>query len=65
MKPRSIIELEEKVTNYKPKTNLMISEYKKQLQKIRNDKIGYYLFRQDNLHRNNKIKSFYYSFNSK
>jgi inner membrane protein len=46
MKPRSIIELEEKVTNYKPKTNLMISEYKKQLQKIRNDKIGYYLFRE-------------------
>jgi inner membrane protein len=36
---KSIIELEEKVTNYKPKTNLMISEYKKQLQKIRNDKI--------------------------
>jgi hypothetical protein len=33
MKPRkNIIELEEKVANYKPKTNLMISEYKKQLQ---------------------------------
>jgi inner membrane protein len=37
---KSIIELEEKVSNYKPKTNLMISEYKKQLQKIKNDKIG-------------------------
>jgi hypothetical protein len=29
MKPRENNELEEKVTNYKPKTNLMISEYKK------------------------------------
>ena len=37
---KSIIELEEKVSNYKPKTNLMIAEYKKQLQKIKNDKIG-------------------------
>ena len=37
---KSIIELEEKVSNYKPKINLMISEYKKQLQKIKNDKIG-------------------------
>jgi hypothetical protein len=37
---KSIIELEEKVSNYKPKTNLMISEYKKQLQKIKNDHIA-------------------------
>jgi inner membrane protein len=37
---KNIIELEEKVANYKPKTNLMIAEYKKQLQKIKHDKIG-------------------------
>jgi hypothetical protein len=36
MKPKKkIIELENKL-NYKPKTNLMIAEYKKQLQKIKN-----------------------------
>lgn len=37
---KSIIELEKKVENYKPKTNLMIAEYKKQLSKIKNDQIG-------------------------
>jgi inner membrane protein len=37
---KNIIELEDKIENYKPKTNLMIAEYKKQLQKIKNDKIG-------------------------
>jgi inner membrane protein len=37
---KKIIELENKVQNYKPKTNLMITEYKKQLQKIKNDHIG-------------------------
>jgi inner membrane protein len=36
---KNIIELEEKVSNYKPKTNLMISEYKK-LQKLKIDHIG-------------------------
>jgi hypothetical protein len=35
MKQKKIIELENKVQNYKPKTNLMIAEYKKQLQKIK------------------------------
>jgi inner membrane protein len=37
---KKIIELENKVQNYKPKTNLMIGEYKKQLQKVKNDHIG-------------------------
>lgn len=37
---KQIIELEKKVENYKPKTNLMIAEYKKQLQKIKNGQIG-------------------------
>ena len=37
---KSIIELEKKVENYKPKTNLMIAEYKKQLEKIKNDQVG-------------------------
>ena len=37
---KSIIELEKKVENYKPKTNLMIAEYKKQLEKIKNNQIG-------------------------
>ena len=37
---KSIIELEKKVENYKPKTNLMIAEYKDQLNKIRNMKLG-------------------------
>jgi inner membrane protein len=37
---KKIIELENKVQNYKPKTNLMIAEYKKQLHKIKNDHIG-------------------------
>lgn len=35
-----IIDLEKKVDNYKPKTNLMIAEYKKQLDKIKSNKIG-------------------------
>ena len=37
---KSIIELEKKVENYKPKTNLMIAEYKKQLEKIKKNQIG-------------------------
>lgn len=37
---KNIIELERKVENHKPKTNLMIAEYKKQLQKIKSDQIG-------------------------
>lgn len=37
---KQIIELEKKVENYKPKTNLMIAEYKKQLDKIKNNQIG-------------------------
>lgn len=36
---RNIIELERKVENHKPKTNLMIAEYKKQLLKIRSNEI--------------------------
>jgi inner membrane protein len=36
---KKIIELENKVLNYKPKTNLMIAEYKKQLKK-KNNQIG-------------------------
>ncbi len=41
---KNIIELEKKVENYKPKTNLMIAEYKKQLDKIKKgqlDNINY------------------------
>ena len=30
----------QKIENYKPKTNLMISEYKKQIQKIKNGQIA-------------------------
>jgi inner membrane protein len=37
---KKIIDLEKKIESYKPKTNLMIAEYKKQLQKIKNDHIG-------------------------
>lgn len=37
---KQIIELEKKVENYKPKTNLMIAEYKKQLEKIKSNQIG-------------------------
>jgi hypothetical protein len=37
---KKIIELEKKVENYKPKTNLMIAEYKKQLEKIKSNQIG-------------------------
>lgn len=37
---KNIIDLERKVENHKPKTNLMIAEYKKQLQKIKSDQIG-------------------------
>ena len=37
---KKIIELENKVANYKPKTNLMIAEYKKQLEKIKSNQIG-------------------------
>ena len=37
---KNIIDLENKIANYKPKTNLMIAEYKKQLQKIKSDQIG-------------------------
>ena len=37
---KHIIELEKKVENYKPKTNLMIAEYKKQLEKIKKNQIG-------------------------
>jgi|26BtaG_2_1085354.scaffolds.fasta_scaffold00362_3 inner membrane protein len=36
---KNIIELERKIENHKPKTNLMIAEYKKQLQKIKSDEI--------------------------
>ena len=36
---RNIIELEKKVENHKPKTNLMIAEYKKQLLKISSNEI--------------------------
>ena len=37
---KKIIELENKVANYKPKTNLMIAEYKKQLEKIKSNQIS-------------------------
>jgi inner membrane protein len=37
---KKIIELEKQIENYKPKTNLMIAEYKKQLQKIKNNNIA-------------------------
>ena len=37
---KKIIELEKQIEHYKPKTNLMISEYKRQLEKIKNDQIG-------------------------
>lgn len=37
---KNIIELEKKIENYKPKTNLMIAEYKKQLDKIKKCQIG-------------------------
>ena len=37
---KNIIELERKVENYKPKTNLMIAEYKRQLAKIKNTQLG-------------------------
>ena len=37
---KNIIDLENKIANYKPKTNLMIAEYKKQLQKIKSNQIG-------------------------
>src|SRR5690606_6601207 len=36
---RNIIELERKIESHKPKTNLMIAEYKKQLLKIKNNEI--------------------------
>ncbi len=37
---KNIIELQKKVENYKPKTNLMIPEYKKQLLKIKSSEIA-------------------------
>ncbi len=37
---KKIIELEEKIVNYKLKTNLMIAEYKKQLAKVKSNQIG-------------------------
>jgi len=37
---KKIIELEKQLEHYKPKTNLMISEYKKQLNRIKNNQIG-------------------------
>jgi inner membrane protein len=37
---KKIIELERQIENYKPKTNLMIAEYKKQLQKIKSNNIA-------------------------
>lgn len=37
---KKIIELEKQIENYKPKTNLMIAEYKKQLQKIKSNQIA-------------------------
>jgi inner membrane protein len=37
---KKIIELEKQIENYKPKTNLMIAEYKKQLQKIKSNNIA-------------------------
>jgi hypothetical protein len=49
MKPKKkIIELERKLRIIKPKTNLMIAEYKKQLQKIKTIILKYYVFRQIN-----------------
>ena len=41
---KNIIAIEKKVENYKPKTNLMIAEYKKQLEKIKNGNIGYFIY---------------------
>lgn len=41
---KNIIAIEKKVENYKPKTNLMIAEYKKQLEKIKNGNIGYIIY---------------------
>lgn len=38
---KNIIDLENKIEKYKPKTNLMIDEYKKQLEKIKKNKMGY------------------------
>ena len=37
---KRIIELVNKIEHYKPKTNLMIAEYKKQIQKIKSDQIA-------------------------
>ena len=37
---KKIIELESKIEHYKPKTNLMIAEYKKQLEKIKTNEMG-------------------------
>ena len=37
---KNIIDLENKIANYKPKTNLMIAEYRRQLERIKSDKIG-------------------------
>ena len=37
---KKIIELEKQIEHYKPKTNLMISEYKRQLDKIKNNNIA-------------------------
>ena len=37
---KSIIELEQKVVNHKPATNLMIAEYRKQLSEIKNRKLA-------------------------
>jgi inner membrane protein len=37
---KKIIELEKQIEHYKPKTNLMIAEYKKQLMKIKSNQIG-------------------------
>jgi inner membrane protein len=37
---KKIIELVSKIEHYKPKTNLMIAEYKKQIQKIKSDQLA-------------------------
>lgn len=41
---KNIIDLEKKVVSYKPKTNLMIAEYKKQLSKIKNTQLNKVLY---------------------
>jgi hypothetical protein len=51
---KKIIELN-KVQNYKPKTNLMIAEYKRTIQKIKNDHIGNITYTGQNKLYRNKI----------